>query len=100
MGSVKTVQTITIDVLSSPASWIYYPKQITVTYSENGIDYYSEKIITTQEIEASKGIVKIEIPAASVRYIKVNAFNQGKIENGNPGAGEPAWLFIDEIKVD
>lgn len=100
MGSVKTVHTITIDVLSSPASWIYYPKQITVAYSENGIDYTSEKLVSSQEIEASKGIVKVVLPAASVRYIKVNAFNQGKIENGNPGAGEPAWLFIDEIKVD
>lgn len=100
MGSVKTVQTITIDVLSSLASWIYYPKQITVSYSENGIDYTPEKIVTTQEIEASKGVVKVALPAASVRYIKVNAFNQGKIGNGNPGAGEPAWLFIDEIKVD
>jgi hexosaminidase len=100
LGLVKTVQSITVDVLSSPASWIYYPKQITVSYSENGIDYTSEKIVTTQEIETSKGIVKVALPAASVRYIKVNAFNQGKIENGNPGAGEPAWLFIDEIKVD
>lgn len=100
LGSVKTVQTITIDVLSSPASWIYYPKQITVAYSENGIDYTSEKIVSTDEIEASRGIVKVALPATSVRYIKVNAFNQGKIENGNPGAGEPAWLFIDEIKVD
>lgn len=100
LGSVKKVHTITIDVLSSPASWIYYPKQITVSYSENGIDYSTERSISVKEIEDSKGIVKIEIPSTSLRYIKVNAFNQGKIVAGNPGAGEPAWLFIDEIKVE
>jgi hexosaminidase len=94
------VHSITIDVLSSPASWIYYPKQITVSYSENGIDYSTERSISVKEIEDSKGIVKIEIPSTSLRYIKVNAFNQGKIVAGNPGAGEPAWLFIDEIKVE
>jgi hexosaminidase len=86
--------------LSSPASWIYYPKKITVSYSENGIDYSSERSISVQEIEVSKGIVKVEIPFASLRYIKVNAYNQGKIETGKPGAGEPAWLFLDEIKVE
>ncbi len=100
LGSVKKVNTITIDVLSSPASWIYYPKQITVSYSENGIDYSTESTISPKEIEVSNGIVKVEIPSTSVRYIKVNAFNQGKIVIGNPGAGEPAWLFIDEIKVE
>ena len=100
LGSLKKVNSITIDVLSSPASWIYYPKQITVSYSENGIDYSTERNIAVQEIESSKGVVKVEIPSAYIRYIKVNAFNQGKIAEGNPGAGEPAWLFIDEIKVE
>ena len=100
LGSVKKVHSITIDVLSSPASWIYYPKQITVSYSENGIDFSAERSISTLEIEASKGIVKVEMPTTSLRYIKVNAFNQGKIVAGNPGAGEKAWLFIDEIKVE
>jgi len=100
LGSVKKVNSITIDVLSSPASWIYYPKQITVSYSENGIDYSNERSIAVQEIESLKGVVKVEILSTNIRYIKVNAFNQGKIVVGNPGAGEPAWLFIDEIKVE
>lgn len=100
LGSLKTVHSITVDVLSSPASWIYYPKQIKVSYSENGIDYSKERTISDKEIEDSKGIVKVEIPSTSIRYLKVNAFNQGKIIAGNPGAGEPAWLFIDEIKVE
>jgi hexosaminidase len=100
LGSVKKVQSITVDVLSSHASWIYYPKQITISYSENGNDYSIEKSISEKEIINSNGIVKVKIPTTSIRYIKVNAYNQGKILEGNPGAGEPAWLFIDEIKVE
>ena len=100
LGSLKKVQSITVNVLSSPASWIYYPKHITISYSENGFDYSAESTISVKEIESSKGVVKIEIPTTSIRYIKVNAYNQGKILEGNPGAGEPAWLFIDEIKVE
>lgn len=100
LGSVKKVHSITVDVLSSPASWIYYPKQIAISYSENGIDYSADSIISVQEIESLKGVVKVEIPPTSIQYIKVNAYNQGKIAEGNPGAGESAWLFIDEIKVE
>ena len=100
LGSVKKVHTLTIDVLSSPASWIYYPKQISISYSENGIDYSADQTISVQEIVALKGIVKVDIPSTNIRYLKVNAFNQGKIPDGNPGAGEKAWLFIDEIKVE
>jgi len=100
LGLLKKVNSITIDVLSSPASWIYYPKQITVSYSENGINYSTERTISLLEIENSKGVVKVEIPSTNIRYLKVNAFNQGKIAAGNPGAGESAWLFIDEIKVE
>jgi hexosaminidase len=100
LGSVKSIHTLLIDVLSSSASWIYYPKQITISYSENGTDYYDEQTISGQEIEDFKGFVKVAVSRASARYIKVSAINQGIIQEGNPGAGEPAWLFIDEIKVD
>jgi hexosaminidase len=33
------------------------------------------------------------------RYVKVFAKNFGVIPSGNPGAGNPAWLFVDEIEV-
>ena len=100
LGAVKSIHTLLIDVLSSSASWIYYPKQITISYSENGTDYYDEQTISGQEIEDFKGVVKVAVSRATARYIKVSAINQGMILEGNPGAGEPAWLFIDEIKVE
>ncbi|MEI2739694.1 MAG: hypothetical protein V9F01_13045 [Chitinophagaceae bacterium] len=38
-------------------------------------------------------------PAASARYIKVVVKNYGTIPDGKPGAGNKAWLFVDEIEV-
>ena len=33
------------------------------------------------------------------RYIHIRAVNFGLIPSGKPGAGNPAWLFVDEIEV-
>jgi hypothetical protein len=32
--------------------------------------------------------------------VKIIAKNQGKILSEKPGAGEDAWLFCDEIKIN
>ncbi len=42
----------------------------------------------------------IQQPAANARYIKVVAKNYGTIPDGQDGASNPAWLFVDEIQVD
>jgi hexosaminidase len=46
------------------------------------------------------GWITVTVPRQSARYIKVIAKNYGQIPEGKPGAGNPAWLFADEIKVD
>jgi hexosaminidase len=35
-----------------------------------------------------------------VRFVKIIAKCHGKISSGKPGAGEDAWLFCDEIKIN
>jgi len=58
-------------------------------------------IMNSVNLEQGKGIDKIEIASdLSCRYIRVIAKNYGIIPSGNPGAGNPAWLFADEIEVD
>jgi len=32
--------------------------------------------------------------------VKVIARNSGTIADGKPGAGSPAWVFVDEIAVE
>ena len=34
------------------------------------------------------------------RFVKVVVKNQGTIPEGSPGAGNKAWLFIDEIEIN
>ncbi len=49
------------------------------------------------EISKEQLIKRYETP---IKYIKVRARNFGEIPDKAPGAGNPAWLFIDEVVVE
>jgi hexosaminidase len=44
--------------------------------------------------------VGIHFQTINTRYLRILIKNFGKIPAGNPGAGTPAWLFVDEIEVN
>ena len=37
---------------------------------------------------------------ATARYLRVRAANVGTLPAGHRAAGQPAWLFVDEILVN
>ena len=96
----EKISKVTIGVLESPGSWIYYPKRIEVLLSNDGQNFQSAQQFSLEEIKAVKGEVVLEINGRKARYIKVTATNAGKIPEGNPGAGANAWLFVDEIGIE
>jgi hexosaminidase len=42
----------------------------------------------------------LELTKKKTRYLKILVRNYGTIPSGKPGAGNGAWLFIDEVLVD
>ena len=40
------------------------------------------------------------IPPVHGRYVRVHAYNLGKIPSWHPGAGGDAYIFVDEILVN
>lgn len=63
-------------------------------FSTNSIDLSNKKRILPVEIQLNEKGKKL--PA---RYIRFKATNIGVVPNGHEAAGQPAWLFIDEIEV-
>lgn len=104
LGKEMDVSKVTLHVLKQTGSWIYLPSQVEVTY----IPFIDTTIITkhppletvTIDVNPDDDINKIEVKKEKIcRYIQVRAKNYGKIPDGRPGAGNPAWLFVDEIEV-
>jgi hexosaminidase len=104
LGKDTEVSKITLHTLNQNGSWIYLPAQIEVSF----IPYIDTTIIIKHPpIESVMHIVKDENNEQTIqmatpktcRYIRVFAKNYGIIPTGKPGAGNPAWLFVDEIEV-
>jgi len=82
-------------------SRIYLPQYVEVLTSNDGQNFTSVgKSNEFVKDTLTMGWITVTFPAQSARYLKVLAKNYGMIPDGKPGAGNKAWLIIDEIQVD
>ncbi len=105
LGKEMNVSKITLHVLKQNGSWIYLPSQVEVTYipfiDTSSITKHPPLETVTVDVNTDDELNKIEIKKEKFcRYIQVRAKNYGIIPAGKPGAGNPAWLFADEIEVN
>ena len=104
-GKDIEISKISLHTLYQNGSWIYLPATIEVSF----IPFIDTTIVTrhppietiTQKItdENNLQIIKLAEPK-TCRYIRLVAKNYGAIPSGKPGAGNLAWLFVDEIEVE
>jgi hexosaminidase len=106
LKTITDINKITLHFFDQPGSWIYLPQQVEITYIPD-VDYTEEQLKSfPKEIKIidpikDKGLKTIVIASKQqCRYIRMLVKNFGTIPQGNPGAGNPAWLFADEIEVE
>ena len=100
LGESTQLKNVSVNVLDQQDSWIYLPKEIDVLVSPDGQNYSSAASVVI-DLTKDKDKRKFTLPVnVSTRFIKVIAKNLGTIPSGLPGAGNPAWLFVDEIEAE
>lgn len=105
LGAITGVKKVTLHALGQPGSWIYLPNNVEVQYivaQDSGTNTRMPPVkFKIVNVVQQNGNTEIQIPGEyECRYIRVIAKNYGIIPSGNPGAGEKAWLFADEIEVE
>jgi hexosaminidase len=101
LGRVQTINTAVIHTLSSGGSWVYPPHYVEIFISPDGQSFTSAgKSEAFEATNGSNGIIKVSFTPAPARFIKVVVKNFGIIPSGMSGAGNGAWLFVDEIEVN
>ena len=101
-GSIKlknpsTLTNIQFRFFNAPGQWIYPPKSVEVKLkdsTEQTIATYTTPIPLTDQKVVS---VSLDLENTDAQYLEINVPNFGIIPGGRQGAGNPAWLFIDEI---
>lgn len=103
LGEPTVINRVYTHYVNSKRSWIHPPKSIEVLVSDDGISFRSEgirKIDPEEKMNSGKERVLFSLTGVKARYIKVIATNIGIIPEGYQGAGQNAWLFLDEIVVE
>ncbi|MBI5914966.1 MAG: family 20 glycosylhydrolase [Bacteroidetes bacterium] len=101
LGAETDLNTLTMRFFNGPGQWVYPPKELEVATSSDGSQFQSLGKMASIAAGESK-LVEVQFPLTQVktRYLKVFAARYGLIPEGAQGAGNEAWLFVDEIVVE
>jgi len=104
-GNKKPLNSVSINFLIDQRSWIFYPTEVSLYFSENGKDFALHQ---TQNINAAEPFtetaiktITFELKGKNIQHLKIIAKNFGELPEwhlGAPFKGK-AWLFADEIKL-
>ncbi len=89
--------------LQNARSWIWMPTRIEFETSNDGVNFTKVADIKTDVApddmtEQTKDYVTTIAPTKA-RFVRVKAVSLGKIPAWHPGAGDDAFIFVDEIFI-
>lgn len=99
-GSSTSFEKVSLNTFNGESSWIYLPREIQFLVSNDGVSFTIIRTISQEQIAKQNGELVESFPKTTARYLKVIVKNYGTIPDGKPGAGNEAWLFMDEISVE
>ena len=100
----KSYNSITLSTYVLKGDWIFGPKKIAISTSEDG-NAYSEVAAEVYEdngqMTEGNGCQDYTLTFAetSAKYVKVVADTYTVLPAWHPGAGYPGFIFVDEIIV-
>ncbi|WP_296143434.1 GH92 family glycosyl hydrolase [uncultured Flavobacterium sp.] len=103
LNETKKVTSLSARFLQDSRAWIMMPAKVEFYTSEDNINFKLVKTIDNT-LDARNADVQIAdfqatIPEIKAKFIKVKAYNFGKLPEWHQGAGGEAFIFIDEITV-
>jgi hypothetical protein len=104
MGRITKISKIAATFLQDQKSWIFMPESVEFSVSRNNYDYRTIAILENQISDDLPEAIIQEFTKdgmnESGRFIRVRAINRGICPAWHVGAGEKAWIFVDEITVE
>jgi hypothetical protein len=104
MGKVVEINKITATFLQDQRSWIFMPENVEFSVSRTPGNFKTIAIIENDVADNNpEAVIKDFMKEGireSARFIRVRATNRGTCPAWHVGAGDKAWIFIDEITVE
>lgn len=98
------INTIQTNFLKNQKSWIFLPTIVEYSLSSDGKKFHSiNEVYNTISPKEEKAIIQPFTfqfnSGTTARYVKIKAKNMGKCPGWHEGAGDPCWIFTDEVVI-
>jgi hexosaminidase len=104
MGNTEKIHKVSMNFLRDFVSWIFLPDVVKVELSDDGKNYREVSIIKNILTDRRFGVEPVyhslEFQQAETRFIKITALSMKICPEWHRGAGQPSWIFCDEIIVE
>lgn len=115
LGSEQDISSLAIGARNETYSWIHMPKKVAFSVSSDGKSYTSIGSASPPAgnetwrdeggreqlrpvLAQGRQLLRVE-QGGRGRYVRITVEHPGVIPEGYPGAGSPAWMFLDEVEV-
>ncbi len=104
LAKPQKVGQVLLQVLQNQGAWIFMPQQVVVYAAEKG----SEQLVLVgtklsemnEDDQNGCRFIQIDLDRKlKTRQVIVKVYPLAQLPAGHPGAGKPAWLFLDEINL-
>ena len=95
LGEEMEINSIETRFNNTKSQWIYAPKEFEISFDDNDYQVYEIGNSENNLVNIHRDYNKIK-----VQTIKIKVPNYGVIPDGQQGAGNKAWTFIDEIIIN
>lgn len=99
----KSISTVTAGFLQDTRAWIVTPKQIIIETSVDGKNYIEvyngNNFLAIDDLNVQVKKITSSFRPVTAQFVKIKAFQFGKLPEWHEGAGGDTHLFIDEIEI-
>ncbi len=104
LGKLQTISNVGAGFLQDIRPWIWMPRTVEFSVSTNGTVFLPVATIRTDVPDNDYTVITKQfaqkIAPQTARYVKLIARNYGDIPAWHLGAGNKAYIFIDEIVIE
>jgi len=104
LGKIRTLKSLGAGFLQDENSWIFFPAKVQFEVSDDGVNFSPAGEVRNDIAPTEKGSLQkdftLPLSGVQARYVRVTGVSLGQCPVGHKGAGNPCWLFTDEILVE
>jgi len=103
LGAAARVSRVGASFLRSQYAWVVLPPRVELSVSSDGARYVTlgafDSSLAPDPAQGPREYA-LEFTPRVVRFVRVRAECVDPLPDWHPGAGEPGWLFVDEVTID